>query len=154
MPAKGAWVLPVTAAAGGSRGVAAAAPPGSSDGRAGSSDGMAGSAGDVTTAATGPVTATVSAIPCTQPAAPNSAETPMMTLADDPADERAPAVPDPAPGVPGSGSGSGAPSGGNANPAWLSSFRLHLAGTLNIPARGDLLAPPSPVSFDPGSSPD
>lgn len=100
------------------------------------------------------VTATVSAIPCTQPAAPNPAETPMMTLADDPADERAPAVPDPAPGVPGSGSGSGAPSGGNANPAWLSSFRLHLAGTLNIPARGDLLAPPSPVSFDPGSSPD
>jgi len=100
------------------------------------------------------VAATVSATPCGQPTAPNHAEPLMMSLADDPADERAPAVPDPAPGVPGSGSGSGAPSGGNANPAWLSSFRLHLAGTLNIPARGDLLAPPSPVSFDPGSSPD
>lgn len=100
------------------------------------------------------VAATVSAIPCKQSAAPNHAETPMMSLADDPADEWAPGAPDPAPGVPGSGSGSGAPSGGNANPAWLSSFRLHLAGALNIPARGDLLAPPSPVSFDPGSSPD
>lgn len=100
------------------------------------------------------VTAAASSVPCGQTAAPNPAETPMMSLADDPADERVPGVQDPAPGVPGSGSGSGAPSGGNANPAWLSSFRLHLAGTLNIPARGDLLAPPSPVSFDPGSSPD
>ncbi|MFS0718672.1 hypothetical protein ABC337_05930 [Arthrobacter sp. 1P04PC] len=105
-------------------------------------------------AARGAVTAAASSVPCGQTAALNPAETPMMSLADDPADERAPAVPDPAPGVPGSGSGSGAPCGGNANPAWLSSFRLHLAGTLNIPARGDLLAPPSPVSFGPGSSPD
>lgn len=77
-----------------------------------------------------------------------------VLLSDAPSDDLDPAGPNAPQGIPGSGSGTGAPSGGNAHPAWLLTVRLHLAGSLSIPALGDLLAPPSPVSLDPGSSPD
>jgi hypothetical protein len=65
-----------------------------------------------------------------------------------------PAMP-PAPAGPASGAGSGAsPSGASGSAAWLdeSGFNLPLPGS--FPASGSPEHAPSPVSFDPGSSPD
>ena len=62
---------------------------------------------------------------------------------------------DPSPAVPGAAGGSN-PSGGNdpAAPAWICPHRFPAAVAGTAAAQGRLLAPPAPVSFDPGSSPD
>ncbi|MGX5715844.1 hypothetical protein [Arthrobacter sp. MAHUQ-56] len=62
---------------------------------------------------------------------------------------------DPSPAVPGAAGGSNS-SGGNdpAAPAWICPHRFPAAGAGTAAAQGRLLAPPAPVSFDPGSSPD
>lgn len=60
-----------------------------------------------------------------------------------------------APAVPGSGTGSGGSAGGVSAPAaWLSSLDLRLPLVGNVLVNGDPEHAPSPVSFDPGSSPD
>jgi hypothetical protein len=59
------------------------------------------------------------------------------------------------PAVPSSGSGSGQSSAGPAGAAaWLSALSLDAPQPGAFPIRGPLQSAPSPVSFDPGSSPD
>ncbi|WLQ05131.1 hypothetical protein [Arthrobacter oryzae] len=59
------------------------------------------------------------------------------------------------PAVPGSGSGSGqSSSGGAGGAAWLSTFYLDVPLTGVFPVSGPLQNAPTPVSFDPGSTPD
>ncbi|KIS28385.1 hypothetical protein TV39_05100 [Arthrobacter sp. SPG23] len=59
------------------------------------------------------------------------------------------------PAVPGSGSASSQSQGGGAgSTAWLSTFAMNVPLTGVLPVGGALQSPPSPVSFDPGSSPD
>ncbi|HEY8754270.1 MAG TPA: hypothetical protein VIM40_11555 [Arthrobacter sp.] len=61
----------------------------------------------------------------------------------------------PAPAGPTSGAGSGAsPSGPSGSAAWLDEFSFDLPLPGSIPVSGSLQHAPSPVSFDPGSSPD
>ena len=63
--------------------------------------------------------------------------------------------PVPAPALPGSGAGSGAsPSGSSGAAAWLNDFDLTLPLSGAFPISGASKHSPSPVSFDPGSSPD
>ncbi len=93
-------------------------------------------------------------VPCSQ--LPPQAQTVMAMAAvpEDPSGDLGEALPDALPGLPGSGSAASASPGGNPQPAWLSHYHLDLAGSLSVPAQGTLLEVPSPVSFDPGSSPD
>lgn len=64
-------------------------------------------------------------------------------------------VPAPAPAAPGSGAGGGAsPSGPSGAAAWLDDFDLDLPLAGNYPISGASEHAHSPVSFDPGSSPD
>jgi hypothetical protein len=71
-------------------------------------------------------------------------------LAEDPS-----APPFPEPAAPGSGTGSAAsPSGASGAAAWLPEFDLELPLSGTYPVRGTSEHAPSPVSFDPGSSPD
>ena len=75
------------------------------------------------------------------------------------ADPALPNADDPSPYAaldgPGSGSGSGAsPSGPSGSAAWLNDFDLELLLPGAFPAIGSSAHAPSPVSFDPGSSPD
>ena len=59
------------------------------------------------------------------------------------------------PAMPGSGSGgTSGPGAGPSTPAWLSAHGFDLPRTTGLPILGALLPSPSPVSFDPGSSPD
>ncbi|KRE71796.1 hypothetical protein ASG77_12390 [Arthrobacter sp. Soil762] len=61
----------------------------------------------------------------------------------------------PAPAGPASGVGSGAsPSGASGSAVWLDEFRLNLPLSGAFPISGSPEHAPSPVSFDPGSSPD
>ncbi|RAX47415.1 hypothetical protein DQ354_00010 [Arthrobacter sp. AQ5-06] len=61
----------------------------------------------------------------------------------------------PAPAGPASGAGSGAsPSGPSGSAAWLDEFGFNLPHTGSFPISGSPEHAPSPVSFDPGSSPD
>lgn len=61
----------------------------------------------------------------------------------------------PAPAGPASGAGSGAsPSGPSGSAAWLDEFDFNLPRTGAFPISGLSEHAPSPVSFDPGSSPD
>jgi hypothetical protein len=63
--------------------------------------------------------------------------------------------PSPAPAAPGSGTlGGASPSGPSAAAAWLNDFDLHLPLPGYYPIGGASEHAPSPVSFDPGSSPD
>lgn len=63
--------------------------------------------------------------------------------------------PVPAPAGPGTGSGSGAsPSGPSGAAAWLNAVELGIPLSGTFPINGALAHAPSPVSFDPGSSPD
>ena len=63
--------------------------------------------------------------------------------------------PAPAPAGPASGAGSGAsPSGPSGSAAWLDEFDFNLSHTGAFPISGLSEHAPSPVSFDPGSSPD
>lgn len=75
------------------------------------------------------------------------------------ADPAPPITDDPSPyaalGGPSSGAGSGAsPSGPSGSAAWLNNFDLELLVPGSFPAHGSSEHAPSPVSFDPGSSPD
>lgn len=75
------------------------------------------------------------------------------------ADSAPPITDDPSPyaalGGPSSGAGSGAsPSGPSGSAAWLNNFDLVLLVPGSFPAQGSSEHAPSPVSFDPGSSPD
>ncbi|MBT2530893.1 hypothetical protein J7E83_01890 [Arthrobacter sp. ISL-48] len=73
-----------------------------------------------------------------------------MLLHDDPSP-----VPAPAPPGPSSGSGSGAsPAGSPGSAAWLDTFDFYLPLAGVVPLGGSSEHAPSPVSFDPGSSPD
>lgn len=64
-------------------------------------------------------------------------------------------VPAPAPPGPSTASGSGAsPSGSSGSAAWLDTFGLNLPHAGVVPLRGSSEHAPTPVSFDPGSSPD
>ncbi|HSN35079.1 MAG TPA: hypothetical protein VLT34_01905 [Arthrobacter sp.] len=59
------------------------------------------------------------------------------------------------PAMPGSGSAGGNGSGaGPSTPEWLAAHGFELPLTTALPVPGALLQSPSPVSFDPGSSPD
>lgn len=78
----------------------------------------------------------------------------MAAVPEDPSGDFGEAAPEPLPGLPGSSSGASASTSGHPQPAWLSHYHLELAASLSIPAQGTLLEVPSPVSFDPGSSPD
>lgn len=61
----------------------------------------------------------------------------------------------PAPAGPASGAGSGAsPSGPSGSAVWLDEFGFNLPHTGSFPISGSSEHAPSPVSFDPGSSPD
>jgi len=61
----------------------------------------------------------------------------------------------PVPAVPGSGAAGSANSGGNPSvPAWLSNHHFKIPRAPASPIRGAALRTPSPVSFEPGSSPD
>jgi hypothetical protein len=63
--------------------------------------------------------------------------------------------PEALPAVPGSGQGSGQSSASlTGAAAWLSNFHMNDPLTGSFPVSGPLQNPPSPVSFDPGSSPD
>ena len=63
--------------------------------------------------------------------------------------------PPPAPSVPSSGAGSGAsPSGSSGSAAWLNDLDIELQFPGSFPVSGSSEHAPSPVSFDPGSSPD
>ncbi|WP_248762027.1 hypothetical protein [Pseudarthrobacter sp. SSS035] len=63
--------------------------------------------------------------------------------------------PAPAPAGPASGAGGGAsPSGPSGSAAWLNEFGFDLPLPGSFPVRGSSQHAPSPVSFDPGSSPD
>lgn len=63
--------------------------------------------------------------------------------------------PAPAPAGPASGAGSGAsPSGPSGSAAWLDEFGFNLPLPGSFPAGGSPEHAPSPVTFDPGSSPD
>ena len=63
--------------------------------------------------------------------------------------------PAPAPAGPASGAGSGAsPSGPSGSAAWLDEFGFDLPLPGSFPVSGSRHHAPSPVSFDPGSSPD
>ncbi|ALV40534.1 hypothetical protein AU252_04605 [Pseudarthrobacter sulfonivorans] len=63
--------------------------------------------------------------------------------------------PAPAPAGPASGAGSGAPpSGASGSAAWLDEFGFNLPLWGAFPISGSPEHAPSPVSFDPGSSPD
>ncbi|MHA7289191.1 hypothetical protein ACX80V_06030 [Arthrobacter sp. MDT3-24] len=63
--------------------------------------------------------------------------------------------PAPAPAGPASGAGSGAPpSGASGSAAWLDEFGFNLPLSGAFPISGSHEHAPSPVSFDPGSSPD
>jgi hypothetical protein len=78
-------------------------------------------------------------------------------LADDSGPRTADPSPAPAqvPAAPGSGVGSGASSAGSSgSAAWLSSFDFHLSCSGPVRAGEYSQHAPSPVSFDPGSSPD
>jgi hypothetical protein len=77
---------------------------------------------------------------------------PGSPVAEDPAPSPAPALP--APAAPGSGAGGASPSGPSGAAAWLNDFDLDLplSGTHSV--SGASGQGPSPVSFDPGSSPD
>jgi hypothetical protein len=75
------------------------------------------------------------------------------------ADPALPNADDPSPyaalGSPSSGAGSGAsPTGASGAAAWLNDFDLELLLPENFPVSGSSEHAPSPVSFDPGSSPD
>jgi hypothetical protein len=75
------------------------------------------------------------------------------------ADPALPNADDPSPyaalGNPSSGAGSGAsPTGPSGFAAWLNDFDLELLLPENFPVSGSSEHAPSPVSFDPGSSPD
>jgi hypothetical protein len=75
------------------------------------------------------------------------------------ADPALPNADDPSPyaalGSPSSGAGSGAsPTGPSGAAAWLIDFDLELLLPENFPVSGSSEHAPSPVSFDPGSSPD
>ena len=75
------------------------------------------------------------------------------------ADPAPPMTDDPSPyaalGGPSSGAGSGAsPSGPSGSAAWLNDVDLELLVPGTFPASGSSEHAPSPVSFDPGSSPD
>ena len=61
----------------------------------------------------------------------------------------------PGPAGPASGAGSGAsPSGASGSAAWLDGFGFNLPLPGSFPISGSSRQAPSPVSFDPGSSPD
>lgn len=61
----------------------------------------------------------------------------------------------PVPAVPGSGAAGSANSGGGpAAPAWLTNHQIMIPSPPASPIRGAVLRAPSPVSFEPGSSPD
>ena len=64
-------------------------------------------------------------------------------------------LPDVMPALPGSGSAGGnGPGAGPSTPAWLAAPGFEVPRTTELPILGALLRSPSPVSFDPGSSPD
>ena len=64
-------------------------------------------------------------------------------------------LPDFLPAMPGSGSNGGnGPGAGASTPAWLAAHGFEPPLTTALPVLGALLRSPSPVSFDPGSSPD
>lgn len=64
-------------------------------------------------------------------------------------------MPDVIPAMPGSGSaGVNGPGAGPATPAWLAAHHFEIPPAAALPILGALLSSPSPVSFDPGSSPD
>lgn len=72
-----------------------------------------------------------------------------------PGDATTPPAPAPAPAGPASGAGSGAsPSGPSGSAAWLEDFDFNLPHKGSFPISGSSEHAPSPVSFDPGSSPD
>lgn len=66
-----------------------------------------------------------------------------------------PPAPAPAPPGPSSGSGGSISSGGSGgSAAWLAFFDFYLPPAGGVPLSGPSMHAPSPVSFDPGSSPD
>ncbi len=80
------------------------------------------------------------------PATASGSAEPALPLAGDPY---------PAPSGPSSGAGSGAsPSGPSGAAAWLNDLDLELLMPGSFPVSGSSEHAPSPVSFDPGSSPD
>lgn len=143
------------------------ATPGDGDGAVLSSAPMAGTSG--VGHADGPITDGVKVTPlaapssapasasCTtqSPLAAAAAAWPVMAEApQDPAGDLAAAWPRPVAGVPGSGAGSSPSPGGSAQPAWLSGYHFQLPTAPGSAAHGRVLEAPSPVSFEPGSSPD
>ncbi|HET8878797.1 MAG TPA: hypothetical protein VFN00_05050 [Arthrobacter sp.] len=96
-----------------------------------------------------------SSAPMAGTSAVGHADGPVMAEApQDSAGDLAAAWPGPNTGVPGSGAGASPSPGGSAQPAWLSGYHFQRPTAPGSAAHGRVLQVPSPVSFDPGSSPD
>jgi hypothetical protein len=123
----------------------------------------ASSAGDIATAAADkllPVVAGNTGFLAPPAALAGTSGSPVVpTTAVRSADPALPMADDPSPyaalGGPSSGAGSGAsPTGPSGSAAWLNDVGLELLLPENCPVTGSPDHAPSPVSFDPGSSPD
>lgn len=78
----------------------------------------------------------------------------LMAMPDEPLGEDAGDLPWSPAALPGSSSGFSGAQGGNFPPVWVSDFHFNVPAFADALASGFLLQAPSPVSFDPGSSPD
>jgi hypothetical protein len=75
--------------------------------------------------------------------------------AKDPVEDPLDTLPEPTTGLPGSGSAGSASTGGAPQvPAWLTTHHFDIPVPAAVLVRGAVMNAPTPVSFDPGSSPD